>query len=250
MIQYTVPMRILLLFLTLPLFAQLNDNRLSVTGDAEIKVAPDRVVISVGVESRNPSLPVAKSRNDQAVAAILKATLAEAVAPADVQTDFIEINPVYQERSAAESREGYLIDHYRIHKTIAITLRDVSRFERLLSAVLSAGANRVYGVDFQTSELRKYRDQARELAVKAAIEKATAMASAAGLKVSKPESISAYNYGGGSAYGRSSRASNMMQNVSQNVVSAGDGGEEVSGTMAPGRISVRASVSLTFRLLP
>jgi len=130
---------------------------------------------------------------------------------------------------------------------VAITLRDVSRFERLLSAVLTAGANRVYEVDFQTSELRKYRDQARELAVKAAIEKATAMASAAGSKVSKPESISAYNYGGGSAYGRNM----MQQNVSQNVVSsAPGGGDEVSGTMAPGRIRVRASVSLTFRLLP
>ncbi len=244
-------MRILLLLAcAVPLFGQPGDNRLSVTGDAEIKVAPDRVVISVGVESRNPSLPLAKSRNDQAIAAILKATAAESVAPADVQTDFIEINPVYQERSAAESREGYLIDHYRIHKTIAITLRDVSRFEPLLSAVLTAGANRVYGVDFQTSELRKYRDQARELAVKAAIEKATAMAAAAGLKVSKPESISAYNYGGGSAYGRMANRG-MMQNISQNVVSGEPGGgDEVSGTMAPGRISVRASVSLTFRLLP
>ncbi len=250
MIQYTVPMRILFFLCALPLCAQSNDNRLAVTGDAEIKVQPDRVVISVGVESRNPSLAIAKTRNDQAIAAILKATLAEVVAPADVQTDFIEINPVYQERNAIESREGYLIDHYRIHKTVAITLRDVSRFERLLSAVLTAGANRVYGVDFQTSELRKYRDQARELAVKAAIEKATAMSSAAGLKVSKPESISAYSYGGGSAYGRSNRAGNMMQNASQNVASVGDGGDEVSGTMAPGRISVRASVSLTFRLLP
>ena len=106
MIQYTVPMRILFFVCALPLCAQLNDNRLSVTGDAEIKVQPDRVVISVGVESRNPSLEIAKTRNDQAIAAILKATLAEAVAPADVQTDFIEINPVYQERSAAESRGG------------------------------------------------------------------------------------------------------------------------------------------------
>ncbi len=247
MIQYTVPMRILLLFWTLPLLAQLNDNRLAVTGDAEIKVAPDRVVISVGVETRNPSLAIAKTRNDQAIAAILKAALAEAIAPADVQTDFIEINPVYQERN---SNESYLIDYYRIHKTVAITLRDVGRFERLLAAVLTAGANRVYSVDFQTSELRKYRDQARELAVKAAIEKATAMASAAGLKVSKPESISAYNYGGGSAYGRSNRASNMMQNVSQNVISSEPGGDETSTTMAPGRISVRASVSLTFRLIP
>ena len=70
------------------------------------------------------------------------------VAAADVQTDFIEISPVYQ------SRENYGADYYRVNKTVAITFRDVTRFERLLTAILNARANRVYGVDFQTSELR------------------------------------------------------------------------------------------------
>ena len=234
----------LLLFL-LPLSAQPNQDRLTVTGDAEIKVAPDRVVISVGVESRGPQLTAAKSRNDTAIAAILAVTVKEQVAAADVQTDFIEISPVYQSRDSAESRENYLVDYYRVNKTVAITLRDITRFERLLTAILNAGANRVYGVDFQTSELRKYRDQARDMAVKAAMEKAQAMAAAAGLRVGKPESISAYNQGGGPSYGRGRANMNMVQNVSS---AAGD--SELGGTIAPGRISVNASVTLTFRLLP
>lgn len=241
-------MRVFLALLAiLPASAQLSENRLTVTGDADIKVAPDRVVISVGVESRSPQLAPAKTRNDTAIAAILAVAAKEQVAAADVQTDFIEISPVYQSRDTTESRENYLIDYYRVNKTVAITLRDVTRFERLLTAILSAGANRVYGVEFQTSELRKYRDQARDLAVKAAVEKAQAMAGAAGLKVGKPESISAYNQGGGPAYGRMRGA---MSNMSQNVVSNVGGDSETSGTFAPGRISVSASVTLTFRLLP
>ena len=241
-------MRVLFAVLAiLPLSAQVSENRLTVTGDAEIKVAPDRVVISVGVESRSPQLATAKTRNDTAIAAILAAAKNEQVAAADVQTDFIEISPVYQSRDTNESRENYLIDYYRVNKTVAITLRDVTRFERLLTAILSAGANRVYGVEFQTSELRKYRDQARDLAVKAAVEKAQAMAGAAGLKVGKPESISAYNQGGGAAYGRMRGATS---NMSQNVMSTAGGDGETSGTFAPGRISVNASVTLTFRLLP
>ena len=241
-------MRVLFVLLAiLPASAQFTPDRLTVTGDAEIKVAPDRVVISVGVESRSPQLGPAKSRNDIAIAAILAVTAQEQVAAADIQTDFIEISPVYQSQNSTESRENYLIDYYRVNKTVAITLRDVGRFERLLTAVINAGANRVYGVDFQTSELRKHRDQAREMAVKAAIEKAQAMASAAGLKVGKPESISAYNQGGGPSYGRM-RAN--MSNMSQNVSSSAGGDSETSGTFAPGRISVNASVTLTFRLLP
>jgi len=229
----------------LPVSAQLSENRLTVTGDAEIKVVPDRVVISVGVESRSPQLAMAKSRNDTAVAAILAAAKSEQVAPGDVQTDFIELNPVYQSRDTTESRENYLIDYYRVNKNVAITLRDVARFERRLTAVVNAGANRVHGIEFQTSELRKHRDQARDMAVKAAIEKAEAMAGAAGLKVGKPESISAYNIGGGPAYGRM-RGAGMAQNVMS--VAGADG--ESSSTFAPGRISVTASVTLTFRLIP
>ena len=49
----------------------------------------------------------------------------------------------------------------------------VDQFEELLSRVLLAGANHIYDIDFSTSELRKHRDAARALAMKAAQEKAT-----------------------------------------------------------------------------
>jgi uncharacterized protein YggE len=232
-----------ILLAVLQLSAQPNQDRLTVTGDAEIKVAPDRVVINVGVESRNPQLSIAKSHNDTAIAAILAAAKREQVTAADVQTDFIEITPVYQSRTSTENREAYTVDFYRVNKTVAITLRDVTRFERLLTTVIDAGANRVYGVNFQTSELRKHRDQAREMAVKAAIEKAQAMAAAAGLRVDKPESIAAYNQAG-PVYGRS------MSNAAQNASFAAGNDLESGGTIAPGRITVSAAVTLTFRLLP
>ena len=234
---------ILILAMALPVSAQFGQDRINVTGTAEIKVAPDRVVISLGVESRSPQLSVAKSRNDTAIAAILAIAAREQVAAADVQTDFIEINPVYQSRDSTESRENYLIDYYRVNKSVGITLRDLSRFERLLTAMINAGANRVHGVTFQTSELRKHRDQARDMAVKAAIEKAQAIAGAAGLRVDKPESISDLDHGGGPYYGQ------MMSNASQNV-SSSFGSAQGGSTFAPGRINVTASVSLTFRLLP
>ena len=235
-----------------PLLAQpgLNLQNLSVSGDAEVLVAPDRVLLSVGVEARDPSLSAAKSRTDTAVTAILKAARTNGVAPADAQTDFIEINPVYQERNAAQNRESYLVDYYRVHKALVFTLRDVTRFETLLSGVLAAGANRVYGVEFQTSELRKFRDQARDMAVKAAVEKAAAMARAAGLKIGPASSISSFNTGGGSSYGRwradpyAGYQAGMMQN---SVAVAGD--TVSSGNFSPGRIRVTASVSLTFPIV-
>ncbi len=133
-------------------------------------------------------------------------------------------------------------------KGIQVTLRDVARFEGLLTAALGAGTNQIYGVEFSTSELRKHRDEARALAVKAAIEKANDLASAAGLKVvGKPVGLTSYSYGGGSWHGLccGKRYGSFAQNVVQNVSSGGIGS---GGTVALGKIAVIASVRLRFRV--
>jgi len=178
-------------------------------------------------------------QNDNAVRSVLDAIGRFQIDATDVQTDFIQVNIRYQ--SSAET----VVDHYVVEKSIVVTLKDVSKFEPLLTAVLEAGANHIYNVEFMTTELRKYRDQARALAAKAAIEKASDLAAAAGLKVvGKPMNVSSYSYGGGSWYGR---LHNMGANVSQNVYQAGERGS-AEGTIALGKISVTASVSMNFRI--
>jgi uncharacterized protein YggE len=230
---------VLLLF-ALPSFPQ-DSQTISVSGDAEIKVVPDQVLISLGVETRAPTMAAARQENDRTVRAVLAAIRAGGVAPADIQTDFINVSLHYNDRAET------LVDYYSVDKSIAVTLRDISFFESLLSAVLDAGANHIYGVEFMTTQLRSHRDEARKLAIKAAMEKANDLAAAAGLKVSqKPLGIASYSFGGGSWYGRwGGRA--MYQNVSQNVYQTG-GGAAPEGTVALGKISVTASVTMTFRL--
>jgi hypothetical protein len=211
-----------------------------VAGDAEIKVIPNQVLISLGVETRDRNLGVARVQNDTAVRSVLVAIAKFQIDATDVQTDFIQVNIVYQ--SSAQT----IVDHYVVEKAIAVTLKDVSKFEPLLSAVLEAGANHIYNVEFMTTDLRKYRDQARALAAKAAIEKASDLAAAAGLKVvGKPMNVSSYSYGGGSWYGR---LHNMGANYgAQNVYQGGDRGS-AEGTIALGKISVTATVSMNFRI--
>jgi uncharacterized protein len=213
-------------------------NILSVSGDAEIKVVPNQVVLALGVETRDRSLTAARTRNDEAVRNVLAAIHSLQIDPTDVQTDFIHVTIHYS--SSAET----VVDHYVVEKSIAVTLKNVSKFEALLSAVLEAGANHVDHVEFMTTELRKYRDEARALAAKAAIEKANDLAAAAGLKViGKPVSLATYSYSGGSWYGRRYSSGPGAQNVYQ----AGDGGAG-EGTIALGKISVTASVSMNFRM--
>jgi uncharacterized protein YggE len=124
---------------------------------------------------------------------------------------------------------------------LVFTLRDVSRAEEMLSEILESGITRINGVRFQTSQLRKYRDQARASAIRAAQEKAVALTAEIGQKIGRAYSIEEETTPRGNVY---------SQNVSSNSFesAAGDaGGSE--GTLSLGQIKVTARVTVRFELL-
>ncbi|MFH1454700.1 MAG: SIMPL domain-containing protein [Armatimonadota bacterium] len=203
---------------------------ITVTGDAEIKVVPDEIVISLGVQTNDKNLNTAKDENDKIVRQVLAITKKYGIDQKQVQTSRINIEPKYRYYNNQKTFEGYFVS-----KTIVITLKDISKFEDLFSACLETGVNNVYGVAFQTTELRKYRDKARIMAIKAAYEKAKALAGELDQKIGKPYMIqeNAVNR----YYG--ARAQNVM---------ASEGSGQSEDTLAPGEITVNASVTVKFEL--
>ncbi len=131
---------------------------ITVSGAAEVRVVPDEVLITLGVETWDEDLDRAKRDNDRRVQQIVALAKSYGVSEQHIQTDHISIEPRY--RNDYENRDfiGYFV-----RKTIVITLRDLSRFEDLLAGVLQAGVTHVHGIQFRTTELRKYRDEARAL---------------------------------------------------------------------------------------
>ena len=235
--------------------------QISVSGSGEVKVAPDLVALNVGVETRNENLETAKRNNDERVAGALEFLKHNGVQDKYVQTDYITIEPVYPGNTGViDPRTGLPIVGYNqngtntipvfyvVRKTIGITLTNVSSFDMVLSGLITNGVNFVQGIEFRTSELRKYKDQARAMAIKAAKEKAEAMASALGVKVGKPYNISVNDWGGWSSWSRGSwgyggGGANAYQNVSQNIAG---GPDESEATLAVGQISISATVNVSF----
>jgi len=223
-----------------------SDRSIHVSGSAMINVVPDRAVIQLGVQSNGLTARAVEDRNSATTQAVIKAVRGLGVEAKDIATDWYIIQPVY------DNYDSLYIKGYRINNMIAITLRDVSKTSQVLAAALQAGANEVIQVDFYTSELRKYRDEARELAMKAAREKAEALAKAAGAETGCVLSIqeNTWSYYNGWWYGRSQNANQWTQNVIQNAApsgaesSSGDGEEPIS----LGQISVKAEISASFEL--
>jgi uncharacterized protein YggE len=217
---------------------------ITVTGDADVRVVPDEVVLTLGIETWDKDLAVARRQNDEIVVRVLGLVSEYGVEPQHAQTDYVSIEPRY--RFGTYDEEDFI--GYFVQKTIVVTLRDLSKFEGLLVEALDLGVNHVLGIQFRTTELRKHRDEARGLAIRAAREKAVAMAGELGQKVGSPKTIyeqqggwrSWYNAWWGSRYG-----GGMAQNVIQEI---GTGGMSAESSLAPGQITVNAKVTVTFDL--
>lgn len=222
--------------------AQENPNTISVSGDAEVRVVPDEVVLSVGVETFDNNLSVAKRSNDKAIASALAVTKKFAIPAEHVQTDYISVEPRYRNYEVANELLGYVV-----RKSIVIRFKDIPKFEDLLTTLLESGVNRVHGIEFRTTELRKHRDQARAMALKAAREKAQVMASVYGRKAEKASSIneSGQNWWWGYGSGWGGR---WNQGVAQNAVQESGGGSPSDEALAPGQITVRSTVTAAFLL--
>lgn len=216
----------------------------SVTGEAEVRVVPDQVVLTLGIQTADNQMAVAKSQNDAIVKQVLALATDFGIAPEHVQTDYLGVEPRYP-NGCYDLCEPI---GFSVFKTVVITLGDLTKFEDLLTGVLNAGVNHVQGIEFRTTDLRKYRDEARTLAIHAAQEKAGALAGELDQKAGKPQTIQEQQSSWWSGYGAwwgSRFGSSMTQNTVQEYQGAP---LSVDSSVAPGQISVRASVAVSFEL--
>ena len=217
-----------------------SSRTVQVSGSAVIKVVPDLVTIQLGVTSNDITPQVVYDRNTAAIKKVMAAIRALGVADKDISTDYYLIHPVYEDYSSLD------IKGYRIDNTIVVNLKDVSKVSQVLAAALSAGANEVVDVQFKTTQLRQYRDQARELAMKAAQEKARDLAGAASVQPGCVLTIdeNSWSYYGSPWSGRyQPQAQNVMQNAPGSVQPPSD-----DGPISQGQIAVQAEVQVRFGL--
>lgn len=225
---------------------------IAVSGEAEVRVVPDQALISMTAENRGKSLIEAKAENDKAVSAFITYATGElGLEKKHIQTDFVNIEPVYRQCGYDDEMQGRCnpleISYYSVRKGIQVRLSDLAKYETLVTGALSQGVSHIDNVQFLTTELRKHRDTARAMAAKAAQEKAAAIAGTLGMKIAKPINVSENVYSifhGSGAYG--ARGGNrMMQNAIQ---SAPGGGSEGAESFALGQINITANVQASFEL--
>ena len=166
-------------------------NTLSLTGTATTTVKPDKVTVSLGVETTNKTADAALAANSKIMNQVLGALKSAGVRDNETSTSSFSISPNYnysQPSSSAASR----ITGFTVSNTIQIQSTSINNTSKWIDAAIAAGANTVDRIDFALSnkKLEETKNNLIKQAMQDARAKADILASAAGVKVVGIRSIS------------------------------------------------------------
>ncbi|MEY4255291.1 MAG: hypothetical protein RLZZ141_518 [Pseudomonadota bacterium] len=206
---------------------------LHLSASGEVKAAPDRAAISVGVRTLAPAAAQAMAQNRERMAKVMATLIKQGVAARDIQTSAIDLSPQY----IYVQNEPPKLTGYQASNALTIMVNDLPRLGPVLDAVVEAGVNQVNGISFGLKNAQGLEDAARLAAVKALKAKADLYAGATGHRTVRLVSLSE---GGGSPEPR------PMVMMAMAKMSADSGSTPVSG----GELTVRIDVSGDYALVP
>lgn len=221
---------------------QSEKRLITVTGDAEIAVVPDEVVINLSVEKSSGELSDAKEQSSEVVKKIMGVAKKYTIDPKNARND-INIQPKYQYNEREPMLAGY-----SVRQTIVVILKDISKYEEFIGNIMESGVNYVY-TQFRNTELKKYKDQARTLAIRAAQEKANTLAKELGVKIARPYSAIEDSCGSMSL-SSARRGGYMMGDVFDGAQyeSMGSMTMPSENVMVSGQIIVKSKVTVSFEI--
>lgn len=158
----------------------------SVTGSGQSYIVPDMAMISVGVHTENRDAGEAVEENNAQTQEVIAALSGMGVEEKDIRTTNFSIYPQQQ-----YDDQGQLTGTiYVVENTVQVTVRDLDQLGDLLSAAVDAGANSIYGIQFDVENKEAALSEARQKAVENAESQAQDLAEAAGVELGEIQSIS------------------------------------------------------------
>jgi len=226
-----------------------NSHHITTLGKFESKVRPDRVTVVFSVKTFDKMLPTAYTVNSQNSQKLIALAPKLSIEKADVQTSDIQVSPEYPQypSNPVHQLDRYKPIGYTVSRDVAFVLKDVDKLATLMKTALQDGANGVQGVSYECSQAPKHRAKARIEALKAAREKAEALAAEVGCKIGKAISITegyeaTSTFGGGPFLQGATNGTIGPQGADAAYVSNADQG------LALGLITIDSEITATFEL--
>lgn len=151
--------------------------RIIVSGEAQVRVTPDRATILIGVQTRATTAAAASSDNARRQKAILDTLRALGLGSDQIATQSYS---VYPEMKYEPTTGAGRVIGYNVSNVVRVELRRVDQVGSIIDASLAKGANQINSIQFSSSTAADARRTAMAEAVKDARADAEALARAAG----------------------------------------------------------------------
>jgi uncharacterized protein len=211
---------------------------MTVSGSATLEVSPDcaDLTMTMSADGAKPGLAAAaiKKKQDDAIAAMKKLGLDAA----DMKISHINLNPIY--RSWPHELK---VATYRAEITITATTKQFDQIAAMMEGGANAGAQTL-SVQFRRSDLPELKKKVREMALKAAREKAELTAKTLGIGLGRVTAVGETHAGHmwGSHYFPSNIVVNAMEAAP--VAAAQTNAIALGGALQP--LTLDVSVSYEF----
>jgi len=226
-----------------------NPPLISVTGSGEVKVKPDEVEVSVGIQLRDQDVNMLSQLVDRRSSAIIKILEDEGVDEEDIETSNVSIQPYYA--STSSSYGSTPPDYYTGTKSVTFVLKNITNYDTIMTQLYNASISSVDSVTFQLSDalLNETQFEARKKAAANAKQILNTLVDGLGLDIGKAYYVSESTTGGAPvpipydnySYG----AANAAVEVEQEESSGSSSSPSISG----GEVTITSTVSAQYYLV-
>jgi uncharacterized protein len=166
--------------------AQTDIHRIVVTGEGQVRQAPDMATITLGATITDPNARAAIDEVNRRTAAVIAAVRAAGIDQQDIQTTRISLQ---EQRGGGPPPSGDQIVGYRASNTVSVTVRDFANVGPVIDASLAAGANSLSNLQYGLQNPDEARKAALAVAVANGTGKAQAIAAAMGVSITDLVSV-------------------------------------------------------------
>lgn len=145
-------------------FAQTEPSGVQVVGEGSIMASPDEVNLSIRVEHEGNTAKEVKEAVDKDVRSVFEFLKKSGIEDKYVRTEYLNVNKNYKYQTKTYN--------YVANQAISIKLKDLEKYEEVISGLLATGINRIDGIQFGTSNMKELKSQARKKAIQNAKAKA------------------------------------------------------------------------------
>jgi uncharacterized protein YggE len=205
------------------------ERMVTMSGQAEVSMAPDQAWVTVGIEQRGQKPQDAQRTAAEVMNRVRAQLTALGIPDAAIQTVSFNLNADWDYSNDQRKLRGYIVTNM-----LRVRVDDITKVADVLDRAIASGGNTIHGVRWDIKDRVQVERDALRQAVEDARARAEVAVAAAGGKLGPVSSINEQRF--------------EYQPKNQMMMQASRAMADASTPISPGEIDVRASVTVAFRI--